>query len=83
MKTKLLAPWNAKIGDTLVVGGPYGGEYESKIIQINKSRATLFRASKWEVVTAETICGFKSHFFYGRFMDCGEINAAEKLAIKA
>lgn len=83
MKTKLLSPWNVKVGDTLVIEGPHGGKYESKIIQINKGRAHFFRATKWEVVTAETICGFKSHFFYGRFVDCGKINAAEKLAIKA
>lgn len=82
MKTKLLSPWNVKVGDTLVIEGPHGGKYESKIIQINKGRAHFFRATKWEFVTAETICGFKSHIFYGKHKAEGLSFSANKVEIK-
>jgi len=82
MKTKLLSPWNVKVGDTLVIEGPHGGKYESKIIQINKGRAKLFYAAKWEFVTAETICGFKNHSFYGRQWHEGKVHPANKVEIK-
>ena len=82
MKTKLLAPWNVKVGDTLVIEGPHGGKYESKIIQINKGRAYFFRATKWEFVTAEKLFGCKSHIFYGKYKAEGLSFSANKVEIK-
>jgi hypothetical protein len=80
MQTKLIFPWNAKVGDFLVINGPNGGEYQAEILGISKGRASMFYASKWVFHTKE-VFGFKEFPYYGKgFMEGSPIKA-EKVKI--
>ena len=81
MKTKLVSPWNVKIGDHLVMGGPYGGDSSSEIIAIQKGRAHFFRATKWIFYVKEPLWMTKEFSYYGKFMAQGLQHKAEKVKI--
>jgi len=80
MKTKQIFPWSVKVGDFLVINGPYGGEYETEILGISKSRASMFYAAKWTFHTKE-VFGFKSFSYYGKGFIEGSPIKAEKVKI--
>jgi hypothetical protein len=82
MKTKEIFPWNVKVGDFLVIKGPYGGEYQAEILGISKGRASMFYASKWTFHVKETF-GFKEFSYYGKgFMDGSPIKADKVKIVK-
>lgn len=81
MKTKEIFPWNVKVGDVLVMGGPYGGESNSEIIAIQKGRAHFFRATKWTFVVKEPMYMTREFRYYGKFMAQGLQHEAEKVKI--
>ncbi len=81
MQTKLINPWNVKIGDKLVMGGPYGGESNSEIIAIQKGCAHFFRATKWTFYVQEPMYGDRSFSYYGKFMAQGLQHEVEKVKI--